>query len=101
MLLRSRWLLPVAAIAIGSIVIWTGVLYDVEFAGIPYQDPTPEMESRYRYHSNVASTIQSTGTILLILGMFALLVVAIWSSAVRANPGTDETQRQGEADRIA
>jgi hypothetical protein len=58
--------LPLILIAVGVSMLISGFFYDVIFAGIPYQDPTPEMSARYAFHSRVASTIYtiSSGTIL-------------------------------------
>ena len=51
-------------IAIGVVMIVCGFMYDVFFAGIPYQDPTPEMSARYAFHSNVAGLIIFIGFML-------------------------------------
>ena len=53
----------------GVVVIVCGFMYDVLFAGIPYQDPTPEMSARYAFHSNVAGVIIFIGFSGLIVGM--------------------------------
>lgn len=28
--------------------------YDIVFAGIPYQDPTPDLQARYAFHRSIA-----------------------------------------------
>jgi hypothetical protein len=53
--------LPLLLLGIGILLIFGGFVYDVMFAGIPYQDPTPEMSARYAYHSHIASTVCAIG----------------------------------------
>jgi len=48
-------------VVLGMIVFFLGFLYDVLFAGIPYQDPTPAMLASYNFHSQVAAIIRWGG----------------------------------------
>ncbi|HSL95738.1 MAG TPA: hypothetical protein VLA35_07470, partial [Thermoleophilia bacterium] len=48
-----------------------GFVYDVAFAGIPYQDPTPEMAADFFRHARVASLIRWVGLGLLLSGAIA------------------------------
>ena len=50
-------------------LIALGFIYDVMFAGIPYQDPTPEMTARYERHSQIASALMTVGTASLLAGL--------------------------------
>jgi hypothetical protein len=61
-------------IAAGLFLFIGGFIYDVIFAGIPYQDPTPEMLARYNHHSRIASTIQLSGVGVFLFGMFACII---------------------------
>ena len=45
--------------------------YDVMFAGIPYQDPTPEMLARYAHHARIASIIRWFGVAVFLIGWAA------------------------------
>ncbi|PKO14596.1 MAG: hypothetical protein CVU39_14055 [Chloroflexi bacterium HGW-Chloroflexi-10] len=57
-------------IVLGIIIIFGGFVYDVLFAGIPYQDPTPAMLASYNFHSQIASIIRWIGVgICTISGM--------------------------------
>lgn len=56
------WLL-----GLGLIVLGFG--YDILFAGIPYQDPTPEMEARFLFHKSVAATIGWLGLAVSSIGL--------------------------------
>jgi len=55
--MRKKRLLALLLIASGLCLLVGGFIYEVMFAGIPYQDPTPEMEANYAHHSAVASSI--------------------------------------------
>ena len=52
---------------LGLAIIFAGFIYDVLYAGIPYQDPTPTMEASYEFHSRIASIIRWSG-----LGIFVI-----------------------------
>lgn len=62
---------PLFLIAGGLCLIVCGFIYDVFYAGIPYQDPTPEMSARYALHSNIASAIRWSGTASFCVGAIA------------------------------
>ena len=53
----------------GLVVVLFGFLYGSIFAGIPFQDPTPEMSADYEFHFSVANIILVTGCVGLLLGM--------------------------------
>jgi hypothetical protein len=38
---------PVVLLAVGAVLVLGGFLWDVMFAGIPYQDPTPALAADY------------------------------------------------------
>ncbi|MFN5579889.1 MAG: hypothetical protein ACK49X_09780, partial [Akkermansiaceae bacterium] len=61
--------LPWILILFGILTVIGGFLYDVIFAGIPYQDPTPEMSERYDHHSGIASILRWSGVALCLLGI--------------------------------
>lgn len=69
---------PILIIVAGLILIFLGFVYDVVFAGIPYQDPTPEMNANYAFHSRIASVVEWAGTLLFLFGcgagMIAILI---------------------------
>jgi len=54
---------------LGIMLIIVGFTYDVFFAGIPYQDPTPLMTQEYNFHRSVANTIELAGLIGIIIGI--------------------------------
>lgn len=68
----KRWLKALAAPGIGILIVMGGFVYDVAFAGIPYQDPTPELQARYDCHRAVAGAIYTTGSVVFLLGIVAM-----------------------------
>lgn len=66
--------LPLILVVCGLALFLGGFLYDMEFAGIPYQDPTPEMQARYNLHSDLASVIRWTGAVVFLSGPVAAFV---------------------------
>lgn len=63
-------------IALGIIIVFAGFVYDVLFAGIPYQDPTPALAASYNFHSQIASIIRWSGIGICIIG--GILLVIRW-----------------------
>ena len=61
-------------IVIGVLLFIGGFVYDAVYAGIPYQDPTPEMSAHYAREARIASTIMVTGAVAFISGILASLV---------------------------
>jgi hypothetical protein len=47
---------------------------DVMFAGISYQDPTPEMSARYAHHAHIASVIRWLGLGAFLIGAVAGII---------------------------
>jgi hypothetical protein len=61
--------LPHLPVVIGLALLGGGLFYDTMFAGIPYQDPTPEMSARYARESEIASTIMTAGVWVFLFGL--------------------------------
>lgn len=64
--MKRLW--PIIIILLGITIIFIGFVYDVLFAGIPYQDPTPALQASYDFHSRIASSIRWNGVGICILG---------------------------------
>jgi len=62
---------PFLLVAAGLFLLLGGFIYDVVFAGIPYQDPTPEMSARYARHAHIAAIIRWCGVGGLLVGALA------------------------------
>jgi hypothetical protein len=70
--MKKLW--PLGLIVLGVIVIFLGFVYDVLFAGIPYQDPTPAMEASYNFHAQIASNIRWVGASISVLGGVTMVI---------------------------
>ncbi len=66
--MKLRPLSSPAFLLAGISLMVAGFLYDVVFAGIPFQDPTLELAARYRFHSFIAFALRWTGLALFLLG---------------------------------
>lgn len=84
-------LLRIFAVALlGAGIVVVGFVYDILFAGIPYQDPTPELQADYNFHSSVAGMLYKTGGIVMLLGLLA--APFLWRRSnrrCRLSPGDD------------
>jgi len=59
---------PIVLMGIGITILLLGFVYDVLYAGIPYQDPTPALQARYDFHSRIASSIRWSGVGICMIG---------------------------------
>ena len=65
------------AVTLGVCLLIGGFVYDVMFAGIPYQDPTPEMQARYDHHAGIAAKTMKSGLFLTVVGAMGLVAVRL------------------------
>ena len=73
---KMKALIKTAVIPVISIlIVLCGFIYDVLFAGIPYQDPTPALQARYDFHSSMADWFYKTGGLLFLAGLVAVPVI--------------------------
>lgn len=56
-------------IKIGLALIIAGFIYEMVFAGVPYQDPTEEMVIRYNRNEFISMTIMQIGLAVLVTGI--------------------------------
>jgi len=56
-------------IKIGLVLIIGGFLFELFFAGVPYQDPTEEMVIQYNRNETIAMTVMQLGLAVLIIGI--------------------------------
>jgi len=66
--------LPLTLITLGILIILLGFVYDVLYAGIPYQDPTPALQASYNFHSRIAAIILWSGLGICMLGLMAGII---------------------------
>ena len=57
---------------IGLLILIVGFLYFVTFAGLPYPDPSPELQAEWKYHENISWIILKIGGFVLFVGLLAI-----------------------------
>ena len=57
---------------VGLLILIAGFLYFVIFAGLPYPDPTPELQAEWNYHENISWIILKIGGFVLFAGLVAI-----------------------------
>ena len=57
---------------LGLLILIAGFLYFVTFAGLPYPDPTPELQAEWKYHENLSWIILKIGGFVLFMGLIAI-----------------------------
>ena len=72
----KRFIKIVGLPLLGLFMVFTGFTYEVLFAGIPFQDPTQELQAQYDFHSSIANICYKTGGVVLLLGL--VLIPIIW-----------------------
>lgn len=65
-------------IVISVFFIIFGFIYDVMFAGIPFQDPTQKMIEQYNFHKNISNSIVYIGGIVLLISTVSRIAVKIF-----------------------
>ena len=61
------------AVLLGILLLAAGFAYDVVFAGLPYQDPTPEMILRFNNQKIISERIMQIGGLVLAVGITAMI----------------------------
>jgi hypothetical protein len=65
---------PYGLLLMGIMIIFVGFVYDVLFAGIPFQDPTPAMLATYNFHATIAATIRWVGAGISLLALIVIVI---------------------------
>ena len=65
-----------AVLLAGMIILVIGLYYLVVKAGIPYQDPTVEMQIQYAINDGIGSVLSKAGFILALCG--GIVRVVVW-----------------------
>jgi hypothetical protein len=61
-------------IVVGLLFLSGGFLYDILFAGIPYQDPPPALQQQYAASAATAQTFYIIGIVIVLLGIVITVV---------------------------
>lgn len=65
---------------IGITVIIVGFYYSVIKAGIPYQDPPPELLEKYMFYMSIGENLMSIGFSISIVSIILLIILKIVKS---------------------
>ncbi len=60
---------PRTIAAAGMLLFIGGLIYSIVFAGIPYQDPTPQMYATWKFHQQIGDSLMLAGLVLLAGGL--------------------------------
>lgn len=72
-----HWIINSVILA-GGIIFFTGLYYEILKAGIPYQDPTLELQIQYAVNMRIGETLVRNGFLIAICGgVVRLLFVLI------------------------
>jgi len=72
----ARFLKVTVLAILGLALVILGFVYDVVFAGIPYQDPPEDLQAQWELHKSIAERICHTGGGLFLLGV--VLAPVFW-----------------------
>lgn len=72
--------LTISVIISGCIVFIVGCYYAVVKAGIPYQDPTMEMQIQYAIYTGIGDELVKLGFVIIVL---AILIHVIIKKAIK------------------
>ncbi len=68
-----------AVMLAGAILLLIGLYYLVIKAGIPYQDPTVEMQIQYAVHSQIGEILIGKGFVICVCaGILRLILGFVW-----------------------
>lgn len=90
----KRLIKALTAPTIGILIIACGFFYDVLFAGIPYQDPPPDLQAQYGFHTSIAGWFYKTGGILFLVGLIAVPII-LKKSKTGSNSQVENTHQAG------
>jgi|GEM_PF-3337006 len=70
--MKRPW--PSFVIAAGIVLSFAGLTYDIIFAGIPYQDPSPQLQAAYLENAMYATKLIRIGGFVTFLGIVAAVI---------------------------
>lgn len=74
-----------ALFVLGIIIFILGFMYDMKYAGIPYQDPPPELLKQYNKDLHIADTIMNSGFIVILISFILLIIFFIRKLFIKIN----------------
>ena len=61
----------------GAVILLIGLYYLIIKAGIPYQDPTTEMQIQYAINSGIGDVLSLTGLCMTVLAAIIRIILGI------------------------
>lgn len=68
---------PLISIMFGVVILLIGFYYEGVKAGIPYQDPTPELTQKYLNNIYTGHTLYKIGFIMISIGCLLFMIQRI------------------------
>ena len=75
--MKFLYKIRVLPLLFGIVTLIIGFYYSAAKAGIPYQDPTPEMTEKYLSFANIGDKIMLIGLIIIIAAIALLVLIKI------------------------
>jgi hypothetical protein len=72
---------PISALIFGVMITVGGFVYHGFFAGIPFQDPTPEVYANWLFHSRIGDNIILAGLVTFLASVLWLIIALITALA--------------------
>lgn len=66
-----------SVILAGILLCLMGFYYSMIKAGIPYQDPTPELQMQYAIHEGIGRILLKNGSLTILCGGIVRLLLAV------------------------
>lgn len=77
----------------GIIIFLTGCYYAILEAGLPYQDPTPEMQIEYAINMGIGRVLTRCGGLTFLVGLFFRIILSIVNKGITSK----KVQKEGAA----
>jgi hypothetical protein len=88
-MMARQWLIGALVFVGGIGITCAGFVYDIMFAGIPFQDAPQQLQDQYEFHSNVASAVELAGVIVAAAAIPAAAFSLIRRSTAARTPTRD------------
>ncbi len=65
---------PLFVILSGFILVFAGLAYDITFAGVPVQNPSPRLQTSFEAHKTFATRLTGIGVFVTFIGIAAAII---------------------------
>lgn len=77
-MLRPSYLVPA-----GLGLVLAGFVHDMRFAGLPHQDPPPDLQATWLFHKAIAEWVIAGGFSVLMSGVTCGFLAYLWRTSRR------------------